>query len=170
MLQALETFLSEILIDADSCPRLAREVVLRASARTKVQAIFAANRVIPGISGHTVKMEVCLPRQGSADDRIMELACPGDLVLTRDIPLANRLVEVSILVMDDRGQVYTKGNIRERLSLRDFMVNLAESGLGNLRVASYGERELKKFADSFDRLLTQLIRVEAHKRLTFTAS
>jgi uncharacterized protein YaiI (UPF0178 family) len=148
----------KILVDADSCPRLAREVVLRAAVRTGVRAIFAANRPIPGITGDRVVMEICPPGEGAADDRLIQLARPGDLALTRDIPLASRLVDASILVLDDRGQVYTKENIRERLSLRDFMVEIAENGLGNKRIASYSRRELKVFADSFDRILSRLIR------------
>ena len=148
----------KILVDADSCPRLAREAVLRASSRTGVQAIFVANRPIPGITGDTVVMDVCPRGENAADDRILQLARPGDLVLTRDIPLASRLVDAAIVVLDDRGQIYTKENIRERLSLRDFMVDLAEHGLGAARTASYSKRELKAFADSFDRLLSKLIR------------
>jgi uncharacterized protein YaiI (UPF0178 family) len=147
----------KIFVDADSCPRQARELVLRAADRTGIPAVFAANRPIPGISGNAV-MEICPPGAGSADDRIAALARPGDLVITRDIPLARRLVEASILVMDDRGQVYTAENIRERLSLRDFMVGLAENGLRAERTANYGRRELKAMADSLDRILTRLSR------------
>jgi uncharacterized protein YaiI (UPF0178 family) len=88
----------------------------------------------------------------------VELAEQGDLVLTRDIPLASRLVEASVMVMDDRGGTYTRENIRERLSLRDFIVGLAENGLGADRSPSYGKKELKAFADSFDRILTRLLR------------
>jgi uncharacterized protein YaiI (UPF0178 family) len=148
----------KILVDADSCPRPTREAVLRASLRTGLKVIFAANRLIPGISGNTAVMELCPPGEGSADNRIVELAHPGDLALTRDIPLAARLVEASVMVIDDRGEVYTRENIRERLSIRDFMVGLAENGLAAARPAVYGRRELKAFADSFDRLLARLIR------------
>jgi uncharacterized protein YaiI (UPF0178 family) len=147
----------KILVDADSCPRPARELILRVSARRGIQAIFAANRPIPGVSGDAV-MELCAPSAGSADDRIVELAGPGDLVITRDIPLALRLVEASVLVMDDRGQLYTTENIRYRLSIRNFMVGLAENGLRGERTAVYGTRELKTLADSLDRVLTRLQR------------
>ena len=101
-------------------------------------------------------MEICPPGEGSADARILELARPGDLVITRDIPLAQRLVAASVLVLDDRGQVYTAENIRERLSIRDFMVGLSEHGLRPERTANYGRREIKAMADSLDRLLTCL--------------
>ncbi|MDR1618793.1 MAG: DUF188 domain-containing protein, partial [Treponema sp.] len=100
-------------------------------------------------------MELCPPGKDSADNRILSLAEKGDLAITRDIPLASRLVEASVTVMDDRGCVYTGENIRERLSLRDFMVGLAENGLGTERAANYGKRELKAMADSLDRLLAR---------------
>jgi uncharacterized protein YaiI (UPF0178 family) len=148
----------KILVDADSCPRPARELILRTATRLGLRAIFAANRPIPGVAGDGVEMELCPPGEGAADDRLTELAAPGDLALTRDIPLASRLVERGLMVMDDRGRVYTGENIRERLSLRNFTVSLAENGMGALRIPTYGKRELKAFADSLDRVLCRLIR------------
>jgi uncharacterized protein YaiI (UPF0178 family) len=103
-------------------------------------------------------MELCPEGENAADDRIVTLAEPGDLALTRDIPLANRLVEADICVIDDRGRIYTKENIRERLSLRDFMVGLEENGLERERNDSYGKKELKAMADSLDKLLSRLSR------------
>lgn len=149
----------KILVDADSCPKLTRDAIVRAIKRTHIQGVFAANRLIPGIPNDKLfKMELCEAHSGAADDRIVELAEPGDLAITRDIPLAHRLVEAEISVLDDRGRLYTKENIRERLSLRDFMVGLAEQGLGPERISSYGKKELKAFADGFDRELQRLIR------------
>jgi uncharacterized protein YaiI (UPF0178 family) len=148
----------KILVDADSCPREVRALVMRAAERTGVPAVFAANRPIPGIAGPLARMELCPPGEGKADDRIVELAESGDVVLTRDIPLARRIVEAGLTVLDDRGGVYTEENIRERLSLRDFTLNLVQNGLDFERSNSYGKRELKKFADSFDRLLAKLMK------------
>ena len=147
----------KILIDADSCPTAARDLVLRASERTGIRAVFAANRAIPGITGKNAEMQICSAGEGAADDRLITLAEPGDLALTRDIPLAQRLLEAGAAVLDDRGRIYTTENIREKLSLRNFTVGLAESGYEFERTAGYGKRELKSFADSFDKLLSQLM-------------
>jgi uncharacterized protein YaiI (UPF0178 family) len=146
----------KIFVDADSCPRMTRELVMRAAQRLKIQAIFAANRAIPSITGEFARMELCPQGEGEADNRIAALAEAGDLVITRDIPLAGRLVDASVAVIDDRGRVYTPENIRQQLSLRDFMVGIAESGLGVERIPTYGKKELKAFANSFDRLVTKL--------------
>jgi uncharacterized protein YaiI (UPF0178 family) len=148
----------KILVDADSCPRPARELVLKTATRREIRAIFAANRKIPGIGSGLAEMLVCPTSEGAADNRIVELAEPGDLALTRDIPLAARLVEARIRVLDDRGRVYSLENIRERLSLRNFMVDLAESGLGMERSALYGRNELRNFANALDREITRLLR------------
>ncbi|MCL2805129.1 MAG: DUF188 domain-containing protein [Treponema sp.] len=146
----------KILVDADSCPKAARDLVVRRAAKLNIRLIFAANRLIPGAEG--VEMEICPAADNSADDRIVELAEKGDLVITRDVPLAKRLVEKEATVIDDRGRVFSANNINELLSLRNFTVGLADNGLGIERIANYGKKELKTFADSFDRLLTQKLR------------
>ena len=148
----------QILVDADSCPRQVREMVSRFSSRLGIKTVFAANRLIPGIDSNTVIMELCPSGEGAADDRIVELARIGDLVLTRDLPLAERLVDSGVTVLDDRGRVFTKENIRERRSIRDFVVGLAENGQETERTASYGKKELNAFANSLDRELTQLLK------------
>ena len=59
--------------------------------------------------------------------------------------------------MNDRGTVFTKDNIHERLSERNFNLNLAQLGLSEKNASRYGNRELKKFADCFERKTSQLI-------------
>jgi uncharacterized protein YaiI (UPF0178 family) len=146
----------KILVDADSCPAPARELILRAAERTETYALFAANHSIPGITGSYAQMLVCPAGEGAADNRLAELAQNGDLAVTRDIPLAERLLKAGASVLDDRGRIFTPENIREKLSLRNFTVGLAENGYEFERSTAYGKKELKAFAGSFDKLLTKL--------------
>ena len=143
----------KILVDADSCPKAARDLVLRRAAKLHLRIIFAANHPIPG---EGAQMEICPVKDNSADDRLVELAQSGDLVITRDVPLAKRLVEKDAAVLDDRGRVFTKNNINELLSYRNFAVGLADNGLEIIRTANYSKKELKSFADSLDRIITKL--------------
>jgi len=145
----------KIYVDADSCPRPARDLILKRAAKLSIRVIFAANRHIPGSEAEGVEMEICPAGENAADDRIVELAESGDIVITRDVPLAKRLVEKDALVLDDRGRVFTPENINELLSLRNFMVGLADSGLGMERIANYSKKDMKSFADSLDRILTK---------------
>ncbi|MDR2803880.1 MAG: DUF188 domain-containing protein [Treponema sp.] len=152
-----------ILVDADSCPANTRRVILKAAEKRRIQAVFAANRLIPGITGQFTAMALCSNGSGAADDYIVESAESGDIAITRDIPLASRLVDKGIAVIDDRGRIFTRDNIRAHLSVRDFQVELAMTGTVIPRTAGYGEKELKMFSDSFDRLLTQLTREHLRK-------
>ena len=153
----------QIYVDADSCPRSAREMILRFSSRLGIKSVFAANHPIPGLpefneGNQTAFMELCPPGEGAADRRILELAKSGDLVITRDIPLAEQLVDAGITVLDDRGRAFTKENIREARSIRDFTVGLANNGLDFDRIPSYGKKELSSLANSLDRELSRLSR------------
>ena len=147
----------KILVDADSCPKNARELVLRRAANLSLRIIFAANRQIPVMNdaAENVIMEICPAGDNSADDRIVELAEDGDIAVTRYVPLAKRLLDKNVSALDDRGRVFTMNNINELLSLRNFMVGLADNGMEIVRTANYGKKELKSFADSLDRILTQ---------------
>jgi uncharacterized protein YaiI (UPF0178 family) len=147
----------KIFVDADSSPVPVRSVVMKAAERTNSVDVFVANRIIPNLQGGSV-MELCPAEDGAADDRIVSLAESGDLVITRDVGLAKRLVEKSIAVIDDRGRQFTKENIGELYSIRCFNVGLAESGAEIIRTANYTKKDIKTFADSFDKILRTLIK------------
>ena len=134
-------------------------MVSRFSARLGIKTIFAANRPIPTDGNDMIIMELCPSSEGAADNRIVELACPGDLVLTRDLPLAERLVLAGVTVLDDRGRVFTKENISSLRSLRDFVVGLAENGYETERTLSYSKKDVKTLANSLDKELSRLRRL-----------
>ena len=144
----------KILVDADSCPKEARDLIMRRALKLERHLIFVANRAIPAADG--VEMVICPNSVNSADDRIVELAQSGDLVVTRDVPLAKRLIEKKVYVMDDRGREINVNNINELLSIRNFTVGLADNGMDIERIPHYGKKELKHFADTLDRLLTRI--------------
>ena len=148
----------KILVDADSCPPQIREIVARAAARLRVQAVFVANRRIPFPGNDYVSGVIVPAGEGRADRSIREKTDPGDLVVTRDIPLAALLVEAGAVVINDRGTVYTAENVRERLSLRDFSLELIKSGVQVERKDRFGRKEVQAFAAAFDRELTKALR------------
>lgn len=148
-----------IWVDADSCPVKIRTIICRASIRTETGAVFVANREIPLEPGPLVRMVVVAEGEGAADDYLAENAQPGDLAVTRDIPLAERLVTRKVCVLNDRGDVYTPENIRERLSIRNVMLEFRLNGMMDSPERSFSDREVKAFAAAFDRHLTRLLRL-----------
>jgi len=149
-------------VDADSCPRPVRETVIRRAKKTGIQTIFVANRPIPGVEDGAIVQAVLAPQTpGAADDYIVAHAQQGDVAITRDVPLAARLLEGAVHVIDDRGVAFSPNSIRERLSLRDFALDLDAAGLAAERIPSWGQKELKKFADGFDRIVTAVLKAES---------
>jgi hypothetical protein len=103
---------------------------------------------------------------GEADEELVLRVEPGDLAITHDIPLAARLVEKGAVVLDDRGNLFTAENIRERLSIRDLMEYFRLAGIQTDGMISPGEREIRAFAGALDRELTRLLNGEAQDHTT----
>ncbi len=145
-------------IDGDSCPRPVRDLAARAGQREGVTVVCYANRPIPFDPGPQVEMVIVDATEGAADRALVARAVPGDLALTRDIPLAAQLVDTGIAVVNDRGALYTRENIRERLSVRNFMMGLGAAGLRPESTTQYGKKEWDEFVRTFDREFMRLVR------------
>ncbi len=141
-----------VWIDADSCPARARKFILNFCRTKEIPLNFVANREIPvKDEGPLFKMITCPQTKNAADDYITAHAGPNDFVVTRDIPFAARLVEKKISVINDRGTVFTSENIGEKLSERNFNLNMAELGFTGGRKSDYSDKDFKKFSNCFDR-------------------
>ncbi len=92
-----------------------------------------------------------------ADFYIVDNVEKGDLVITADIPLADHVVKKEATAINPRGEVYTEENISERLSMRDFMQDLRDGGMQTGGPPPYGVKDKANFANSFNKILTQLM-------------
>lgn len=148
-----------IWIDADAAPREVKDVVFRAAKRRSVETILVANqRIAIPANADTVSMVVVREGADVADRYIVAKSASGDLVVTADIPLAALLVEKKVDVIDPRGDAYDATNIASRLSLRDFMDQMRGAGVTTEGSRPYGDQDKKAFANTFDRLLTKLLK------------
>ncbi|MBI5498535.1 MAG: YaiI/YqxD family protein [Deltaproteobacteria bacterium] len=142
-----------IWIDADACPRDVKDVVFRVSERRGISVVLVANKAMHTPRAGRVSQVHVKGGPDVADDRIVLEAEAGDLCVTHDIPLAARLVAKRVLVIDPRGDVYNEENVRERLSVRDFLAEVRESGVITGGPASYSARDKQRFANALDRAL-----------------
>lgn len=155
----------KIWVDADAAPRDVKDIVARAAARLEVPAALVANQRLYTPANNPLVTSVRVEGGPDvADDHIADQAEPGDLAITADIPLAARLVEKGVCTIDPRGTEYTRENIGERLSVRDFMDQLRSTGVETGGPSAYGQKDKKAFAGSFDRVLTRLVREAARKK------
>jgi hypothetical protein len=148
----------KIWIDADACPRVIKEILFRASERLRIPVCLVANKKLATPRHSLVESIVVRNGLDIADDYIADHASQTDLVITADIPLADRIVSGGGVALDPRGELYTKDNIGERLSLRDLMTELRDGGLVQGGPAQFGPADRQRFASSLDRLLTRMVR------------
>lgn len=137
-----------VWVDADSFPSKARNFIVTHSISKNVSVVFVANHEIKSPDSKA-KMVICEKGKDSADDYIFSKALQNDIVVTRDILFAARLVEKRITVMNDRGLLFSKDNIEDKLREREFSLNMAQIGLGGNKSNYYGDKEFKKFSVSF---------------------
>lgn len=149
---------TKIWIDADSCPSLVRNHTVKIGNKLNISVIFVANKKIPGPENGKYSMQICQACKDSADNYIFDNCSKDDLVITRDIVFADRLVEKGVCVINDRGTEFTKEIIKERLSVSDFDRQLAEIGLVKHFHEGYDKKKFANFANSFDKVLHRLIK------------
>lgn len=90
-----------------------------------------------------------------ADNYIVQHLQAGDLVITADIPLAAEAIEKGAYALNPRGEFYDQGNIRERLSMRNFLNDLRSAGVDTGGPPPFNQRVTGAFANQLDRFLTK---------------
>lgn len=141
----------KIWLDADSCPAVVRRIILKSAKTNNVPVIYVANREIPfDFEDPLFSMVVCPKEKGSADEYIVANIAVNDVAVTRDIPLAGRLVDKGCCVMNDRGTLFDKKKVADMLEERNLSLQMAALGIKTGGKSSgFGKEEIKKFADCF---------------------
>lgn len=149
----------KIWIDADAAPREVKEVIFKASRRLQLETVQVANQWLTDPPGHPFVTTVRVAGGPDVADRhIADHAEPGDVAVTADIPLAARLVEKQVAVIDPRGDEYTEENMGERLAFRDLMDGLRGAGMDTGGPRPYTPKDRQAFAAALDRVLTRALR------------
>ena len=145
----------KIWVDADACPVVIKEILFRAADRTRVSLTLVANQAVRVPPSRYIKMIQVGSGYDVADNEIVKRVSAGDLVITSDIPLAAEVIDKGGIALNPRGELYTADNIKNRLTMRDFMDTLRSSGIdtGGPPALSQGDR--KTFANQLDSFLSK---------------
>lgn len=144
-----------IWVDADACPAVIKDILFRAAERTATPLTLVANqplRIPP--SRHIRRLQVASGFD-VADNEIVRLLRPGDLVITGDIPLAAEVLEKGGDALSPRGERFSPDSIQGRLTMRDFLDTMRSSGLHSGGPTAFSHADRKAFADQLDRWLAR---------------
>jgi uncharacterized protein YaiI (UPF0178 family) len=147
--------MNNIWVDADACPKAIKAILFRAAEREQVLVTLVANQVVTKPSSVFIKSLQVSKGLDVADNEIVKRVTSDDLVITSDIPLAAEVIAKQALALSPRGELYTKDNIKARLTMRDFLDTLRGSGINTGGPSSLSHSDRQAFANQLDRLLAK---------------
>lgn len=145
----------KIWVDADACPKIIKEILFRAAIRTNTKLILVSNHALSTPKSAFISKIQVMTGFDIADNKITQNLESGDLVITADIPLADAVINKMGRALNPRGELYTKKNIKERLSIRNFSTDLRSSGVQTGGPASLSQHEIQRFANALDSILSK---------------
>lgn len=148
----------KILVDADACPAVIKEILYRAAKRVQLPLILIANKLLRVPPSPWIRALQVPSGFDVADQRIVQEAEAGDLIITADVPLAAQVIAKGATVIDPRGEQLNTGNIQSRLTMRNFMEALRGSGVETGGPASFSAADKHTFANMLDRILAEQAR------------
>ena len=144
----------QIWVDADACPGEIKELLFRAANRTKTLVTLVANQPMRTPRSEFIVSLLVPAGTNVADQRIVELVEPGDLVITADIPLAADVVANGGQALNPRGELYTDDNVGKRLADRNLLDGLRGEGEITGGPANFNAKDRQAFANQLDHWLT----------------
>ncbi|MFC1490682.1 YaiI/YqxD family protein [Candidatus Latescibacterota bacterium] len=145
-----------IYVDADACP--VKQEISRVAKRYSLPTIYVSNSWMRIPVQADVELIVVGDNPDEADDYIAERAVENDIVVTADIPLADRCVKVGARVIAPNGRLFTDENIGEVLASRNLMSELRETGLMTGGPAPFGKKDRSEFLQSLDQVIQSIKR------------
>jgi len=147
-----------LFIDGDAFPNLLKPIVTRAIQRLSIPTKVIANkRINLGIKSPLIEYIIVAQGADEADHHIVELCQSADLVITADIPLADRIITKDAHAIDHRGELYTIENIKQYLAIRDLMQSIRDSGEMTKGPKAFGAKDAQSFANQFNAFLTKYL-------------
>lgn len=145
----------KVWVDADACPVVIKEILYRAAERTKITTNLVANQFLRVPASPYIKTITVPSGFDVADSRIVQECEIGDLVITADIPLAALVVAKGAHALNPRGELYTEGNIKERLAMRNLMDELRGNGVDISGPAVFNLADRQMFAAALDKFIAK---------------
>jgi len=151
--------MTEIFIDGDACP--VKDEVYAVAARIGLAVVVVANQRINVPADLGVEMVVVEEGPDAADDWIAEEIRAGDVVITADIPLAARCLEVGAFALGTNGREFTQDSIGSALATREIKASIRESGIATGGPPPITGRDRSRFSNVLDRIVHAAMRRES---------
>jgi uncharacterized protein YaiI (UPF0178 family) len=139
-----------VYIDGDAFPNLLKPIILKAIERLQLKTYVIANKKIKIGKSKYIKYIVVDVGADEADHKIVDMVKKNDLVITADIPLADRIISQNAHAIDHRGELYSVENIKQYLTMRNFMQEMRDAGEITGGPKAFGQKDTQSFANQLN--------------------
>ena len=140
-----------IFADADACP--VKDEVYRVARRHGVPVTLVADAWMRVPDEEGIELVVVKGDFDAADDWIVEHTSAGDIVVTGDIPLADRCLKLGARVLGLRGREFTEDTIGEAMAGRELAAELRDMGIQTGGPRPFEKRDRSEFLQKLDAML-----------------
>ncbi|OHE04480.1 MAG: hypothetical protein A2525_04045 [Sulfurimonas sp. RIFOXYD12_FULL_36_11] len=148
-----------IFVDGDAFPNLLKAILFRQIERLKIETLVFSNKHITIGKSDLIRYIIVEQGADEADNQIVEAIEEGDLVITADIPLADRTISKKAHAIDHRGELYSVDNIKQYLAMRNLMEKIRESGEMTKGPKPFDQKDAHQFANQLHKFLTKYCKI-----------
>ena len=145
-----------ILVDGDACP--VKEEVYRVAQRTRVPVTVVANSGLRIPDDPLISRVIVEAGPDVADDHIADDADEDAIVVTADIPLADRCVKAGAVVIAPNGKPFTPASIGSAMATRALMEQLRSTGAQMGGPLPFSRQDRSRFLQALDTAIVRLRR------------
>ena len=144
-----------LFIDGDALPNLLKPILVKQIERLGLETVVISNKKIRVGDSGFISYKIVESGMDEADHKIVEMVEEGDLVITADIPLADRVIARGAYAIDHRGELYSKENIKHYLAMRNLMEEIRSTGEITGGPKPFGTKDAQAFANQFNAFLSR---------------
>ena len=139
---------TRIFVDADACP--VKEEVYRVARRYGLKVFVVANSFLMVPAEPLIERVVVEAGPDVADDWIVEQAGSRDIVVTADLPLAERSLKAGAQAIGPSGRPFTRDSIGSALAGRAIGEHLRSMGEVTRGPAPFQASDRSRFLSALD--------------------
>lgn len=143
-----------IFIDADGCP--VKDEIYKVATRYDLEVTIVANKPLNIPMRAKFKLQVVPGNFDAADDWIAVNSSENDIVITGDIPLADRCLKKGSKVLGHKGNEFTPDNIGDVMASRELLIHLRQTGEARGGPSGMTPKDHSQFLSKLDQVIQKI--------------
>jgi uncharacterized protein YaiI (UPF0178 family) len=123
-----------------------------------LSVILVANKQMHIPLNPNIRLQIVPGDFDAADDWIVENISRDDIVITGDIPLADRCIKKEARVIGHKGHIFTPDNIGDAMASRELLIHLRQTGEAKGGPSAMTPKDRSQFLSKLDQVIQSVKR------------